>query len=318
MRTPRPWTLPTQPVTRALLLAAGVTRAMVATQVANGRLVRLRRGVFVSAESWPDEPAGQHLVRAHAEQVANPDAVMSHASAAVFWGLPSPGFHDWDESAVSLTLPSTGNGARHPAAEWHIASLPASHVARDRDGYLVTSLARTAVDLSAGLSLPEALVILDAAGRRLVASFVTSPRRSDYVSPRLVRAVREALSDPVGRRWRTQLLPAIERVQPCRESAAESLTAGHLHLSGLPMPEFQAKIVTPSGTFYPDCYWRDARLVGECDGKLKYASRDDLVAEKQREQVLRDEGNRFVRWLGGEIMARPSEVMDRIARALGA
>jgi hypothetical protein len=52
-------------------------------------------------------------------------------------------------------------------------------VVRDSDGYLVTSPARTAVDLAAGLALPEALVILDGAGRQLVESFGTSPRGSD-------------------------------------------------------------------------------------------------------------------------------------------
>ncbi len=317
MRTPRPWTLPTQPVTRALLLAGGVSRDMVATQVAHGRLVQLRRGVFIGADAWPDDPAGQHVVRAHAEQVANPDAVISHQSAAVVWGLPAPGFHDWYESPLSLTLPSACRGSRHCAAQWHIASLPPSHVTRDRDGYLVTSVARTAADLAAGLALPEALVILDAAARQLVESFVTSAHRPDYVNLRLLRAAREGLSDVVGRRWRGQLLAAIACVEPCRESAPESLAAGHLHLSGLPLPEFQAKIVTPKGTFYPDCYWRQARLVGECDGKVKYSSRDDLVAEKWREQVLRDDGHLFVRWLAGEIMSRPDDVIARIARALG-
>jgi very-short-patch-repair endonuclease len=217
---------------------------------------------------------------------------------------------------VSLTLPSICRGSRHRAAVWHIAALPSSHVTRDRDGYLVTSVARTAADLAAGLALPEALVILDAAARLLVESFVTSAHRPDYVNPRLVRAVREGLSEAVGRRWRSRLMTAIGCVEPCRESAPESLAAGHLHLSGLPMPEFQAKIVTPKGTFYPDCYWREERLIGECDGKVKYSSRDDIVAEKWREQVLRDEGHRFVRWLGGEIMSHPGDVMARIARAL--
>lgn len=290
---------------------------MVATQMEHGRLIQLRRGVFVGAEGWPDDPAGQHVVRAHAEQVANPDAVISHESAAVVWGLPAPGFHDWHESPVSLTLPFPCRGSRHRAAAWHIASLVPSHVMRDPDGYLVTSVARTAIDLAGGLALPDALVILDAAARQLVESFVTSARRPDYVNPRLVTAARQRLSEAVGRRWRSGLTRAIACVEPCRESAPESLVAGHLHLSGLPMPEFQAKIVTPKGTFYPDCYWREARLIGECDGKVKYASRDDLVSEKWREQVLLDEGHRFVRWFAGEIMSHPSDVMARIARAVG-
>jgi len=316
VRTPRPWALPTQPVTRALLLASGVTDAMISTQVARGRLVHVRRGVFVGVDGWPDDAAGQHLVRAHAEQVANPDAVISHESAAVVWGLPTPGFGEWYQAPVSLTLPSTCHGTRRTSAAWHIAELPAPHVTRDDDGYLVTSLARTAVDLAAGLAFPQALVILDAAGRQVLASFTTSPRRSDYVNPRLVKAVRDALSDTLSRRWRAQLRAAIACVEPCRESAAESLTAGHLHLSGLPVPQFQAKIVTSKGIYYPDCYWPESRLIGECDGAGKYQMPDAIVREKEREQVLRDDGHRFVRWLGKEIMLSPPVVMNRIGAAL--
>src|SRR5665647_511182 len=59
MRTPRPWTLPTQPVTRALLLASGVTDAMIRTQLATGRLTQLRAGVFLSSDAWPAGVSGQ-------------------------------------------------------------------------------------------------------------------------------------------------------------------------------------------------------------------------------------------------------------------
>ncbi len=171
MPTPRPWTLPTQPVTRALLLASGITDAMIRTQLASGRLVAVRYGVFVSADAWPVDPRAQHLVRARAEVVANPGSVISHESAAVVWGLPSPGFAPWHESHVSITLASGAHGSRRSSVGQHVAELPTTTVARDPDGYPVTSVARTAVDLSAGRSLPEALVMLDAAGRQLIESY---------------------------------------------------------------------------------------------------------------------------------------------------
>ncbi len=316
MRTPTPWTLPTQPVTRTLLRASGITDAMIRTQLTLGRVTRLRSGVYLATSAWPESDEAVHVVRAHAEQMANPDAVISHESAAVVWQLPSPTFHAWHESPVSLTLPTGARGSRSRRAAWHIAELPASHVTRDEHGYRVTSLVRTAIDLAAGLPLPEALVILDAAGRRMVESYVGTVRRRDYTAPRFVEAVRSGFTEALPRRWRVGLADAIRKVEPCRESAAESLTAGHLHLSGLPVPEFQARIVTEAGTFYPDCYWRGQRLIGECDGAIKYTSPDAIVLEKEREQVLRDEGNGFVRWLAKEVMLRPAEVMSRIARAL--
>ncbi len=50
---------------------------------------------------------------------------------------------------------------------------------------------------------------------------------------------------------------------------------------------------------------------------FKYADPAAIVREKEREQVLRDQGFRIVRWLGKEIHQEPKSVMSRIARALG-
>ena len=50
---------------------------------------------------------------------------------------------------------------------------------------------------------------------------------------------------------------------------------------------------------------------------LKYTDPRDLVKEKIREDSLRELGNRFVRWMGGEIMGRPASVVERVSRGLG-
>ncbi len=291
---------------------------MIRTQLMTGRLTQLRAGVFLSTDAWPDTPAGQHLARAHAEQVANPDAVLSHESAAVVWDLPSPDFDPWHESPVSLTRPGrTSHRSRSSTATWHTGDLPVASVVRDPDGYAVTSVSRTAVDLAAGRTVYESLVILDAASRLLVASFVGGrPRRTDYSNPRFVKAARESLLTAAPPTRRARLLGAIDLVEPCRESPAESLTAGHLHLAGVPTPQFQATIQTPMGKVYPDLYWPEANLIGECDGAIKYGEANAFVNEKEREQMLRDLGYRIVRWLAKEIMTRPWEVIERIERAL--
>lgn len=136
MRTPKPWILPMQPATRALLAAAGVTDEMIATQLRAGRLVRVRRGVYVCADGWPDDPAGRHLVSAHAVQVANPGAVLSHQSAAVSWKLPTPGFAGWHDALPSLTHP--GHTLRRSTAtdvELFERALRAADVVHDGDGH---------------------------------------------------------------------------------------------------------------------------------------------------------------------------------------
>jgi len=88
-------------------------------------------------------------------------------------------------------------------------------------------------------------------------------------------------------------------------------------LAGLPTPELQFPIRTSTGTYYPDFYWPEHHLIGECDGMVKYTDPAALVAEKVREDSLRALGNRFVRWLGREVMATPGVVVGRVSRALG-
>lgn len=314
MRPPRPWMLPSQPITRAMLLASGVTRGMIDTQVDAGRLMVVRHGMYLATDAWPDEPRLRHLVLGHAEQVANPGAVLSHQSAAVSWGLPSPTFHDWHEQGVCVTLPpGQGHGSQQRSARHRVLPLPTEDVTRDAEGYEVTSIPRTATDITSGLPLPDALVVLDAAARKLVERYVSQARRSDYANPRLAQAARDQFTAACARQG---IASAIATADPRRESAAESLSAGHFLLAGLPVPEYQARLATPHGTFYPDFFWPDLLVIGEVDGAIKYEIAGAYVEEKRREQILRDLGYIVIRWLAREIMLTPWIVIDRVSRAL--
>jgi hypothetical protein len=301
-----------------MLLSSGLTAQTIRTQLAVGRLVRVRRGVFVASSAWPDDVAGQHLVQARAELVVYPDAVLSHRTAALVWGLPHPGLEPWEACSptVSEATYSAARSRSGPVVH-HLAQLQPGHVTRDEAGYAVTTLARTAVDLAAGLDLPQALVLLDAAARQLCVSMVAGIRRADYLNTKLIRATQDLLEEATPTRRRASLRLAIALTQPCRESAAESLSAGHFHLAGIPTPLFQHGIRTPYGTYFPDFYWPEQRLIGECDGAMKYEDRDAIVREKRREQGLRDEGERFVRWMALDAMLDPTLVVGRVARALG-
>lgn len=317
VHTPRAWVLPSQPATRATLLASGVSPAMIRTQVHSGQLVVVRQGVYLRAADWPDDPAARHVVRGHGEQAVNPAAVLSHATAAAVWQLPNPGVGRWSDRPVSVTLPAAGHSSRSRAAHHHTGVLPPAQVLRDPDGYPVTSPARTAVDLAGGLALPEALVLCDGAARLACQSLVSGIRRRDYGNPRLVDAARRLLTEAAATVRCARLGEAIALTEPCRESAAESLSAGHIELGRLPRPRYQAEIRTSRGSFFPDCLWEDRMLIGECDGAVKYADAGGYVLEKEREQILRDLGYGFVRWQAREVMTRPDDVIERIARALG-
>jgi len=289
---------------------------MLRTQVASGRLIRVRQNVFVAATAWPTGLADRFILGARAEQTVHPAAVISHGAAAVILGLPNPGRDPWFEGVIELTVESGSRPSRH-GVRYHRAPLPAAEVTTDTAGFRVTTAARTAVDLAASLDLPEALVLLDAAARQACERFVSHIRRRDYQNPRLVAAARDLLSDAARTTRVARLGPAIRLSDPCRESPIESLAAGHFHLAGLPAPLWQVPIRTPFGTFYPDCLWPELALIGEADGASKYSDQDAVVREKEREQVLRDLGYRIVRWLGKEIIGRPEVVVERVRRELG-
>ena len=162
---------------------------MLRTQLAAGRLLRLRRQVYLDARAWPCDPVGRHLMLARAEVAVYPDAVLSHQSAALVWGLPSPGWTPWERDHPSVTLPSGGTRrAADGPCRHRTASLPPHHRVSDDAGYLVTTPARTAVDLAAGRTLPEQLVLFDATARLLIEAMLARPRRSDYAAGQMVLA----------------------------------------------------------------------------------------------------------------------------------
>ena len=311
--------MPKHPTTRQGLLALGMTAQMIRTAVASGRLHRIRQGVFIDALAWPEDSREQHLMRAAAELEVHPGAVLSHGSAAASWGLPHPGFTQWHERPVSITLPLGGTARSRPTpvVAHRVATLPAGHVTRDVDGRRITSLARTAFDLSLRQPLPDALVVLDGAARALCAGMVANPRRGDYANTRLAATVREVFRQAAHGRTVASVFEAIELCDPRRESAVESMSAGHFQLAGLPTPDLQVRVETPTGDAYPDFYWSASNLIGECDGAIKYADERGYVREKDREQQLRDLGYRVVRWQAKEILLCPQVVVDRVARSLG-
>ncbi|HET7723613.1 MAG TPA: DUF559 domain-containing protein [Propionibacteriaceae bacterium] len=294
-----------------------MTDRMIRTGLSSGTLVHVRQGVVLGAEHWPSDDAGRHLVRARAEQAANEDSVLSHQSAALVWQIPAPGFRPWSALPVSVTLPRSGHSSHSGRAVHHLVDVPPAQVTRDPHGCPTTTPGRTAVDLALGLDLPQSLAVLDGAARIICASMLAGIRRRDYSNPRLERAAVELMDQAAGPRAPRELRRAIGIVCAGRESAAESVSAGHILDSGLPVPRFQAELVTAAGTYFADCLWEEPRLVGECDGAMKYEDAQAYVREKRREQALRDAGYAVVRWEAKEAVLRPELMLDRIARALG-
>ncbi len=113
------------------------------------------------------------------------------------------------------------------------------------------------------------------------------------------------------------------------DGRAESPLENHSRLAfddhGLPRPDLQVEIRDAGGRFIArgDFGWRDSRVIGECDGRVKYRDLarpgedpiDVLMREKRRENELQALGWTVVRWTWDDL-AQPRALCRRIARLL--
>jgi hypothetical protein len=101
------------------------------------------------------------------------------------------------------------------------------------------------------------------------------------------------------------------------QTPLESISRLRLVSSGIPEPLLQFAVYDPDGLIgYADMAWPDLKVIGEADGLLKYQDRSDLIAEKAREDRMRDQGWIVVRWTWDEILRTPHVVVARIRRAM--
>ena len=280
----------------------GVEPGVLRRGVHGGGLVRLRRGAYVGAELWRQAPAAErHRLRVVAAHRDQPGATFSHRSAAALWGLPLVG--PWPEQ-VEITAGAASGGRSRPGVVRRGSSAATAAVVVD--GIRRTSVSRTVVDLARVLPFVSALAAADDALHRHLTTLEEIGSVIDELGPvRGIRAARRVL----------------EHASPRAESAGESLSRGRMIELRLPAPVLQQPLRDRDGRIgRVDFWWRDLRLVGEFDGRLKYrvdgiddrrAVEDRLWAEKQREDRLRAAGCRVARWTWSTAMDR-----DRLAAHL--
>lgn len=292
-----------RPILTRDLARHGLGRTDIARQVRAGTLVRVRRGAYRPPGPLSDEASHRQLVLASLPRV-HPDAVVSHASAAALYGLPVP-----RNALGRVTVTRDRRGRGHADSPVHVVGCPLT----DDDvvvtaGILTTSLARTVVDVARSQEFRWGVAAADAA------------LRLGLGTADLAQQVERARRRPGNARARAVVAFADVRA----ESAGESISRVALALEGVPTPELQLEVWV-AGVFLgrSDFGWRDGRVLGEFDGKIKYgrllrpgqSAADIVMAEKAREEALRDAGWGVVRW-GWDDLADPRGLADRVRRAL--
>jgi hypothetical protein len=314
--------------TREQARALGLSDRQLDRRLASGALVATRRGVFRRPEqptstaspkltkifTGPPTAAQPLPVDVRAALLATPgrQLVISHTTAARFWGLPQP-LGGWGQPQFIATA---GSNRRRSGLQIRVAPLDHDDVVSTA-GVEVTSVARTVADCLRSLPERDGLAVVDAALRRrlIVAS-----------------AVLEVLGRQPGWPGVGVARQVLSLADPRRESPLESWSAWAFALAGVPAPQWQVSIRGPDRRFLgrPDCWWAMAALAGEADGRAKYALAaaertgdaqavlDALQAERRREQRLRAVGAEVIRWSAADVLTEPAahQLSHRILAAI--
>lgn len=292
-------------LTSAQLGRRGVSATVLRSWVGAGRLVRLRRNVLVDGEVWRAAPPwDRHLIRARGvmldrEHQRGADDVgkvaLSHHSALAVMGLS---IHAVDD-LVHLVAIGAGRSRRRGDVVQH-AGVGEERVT-DAFGLPVVTPAVACVQVGAAFGVEAGLVAADSALR-------------------LELCTRAELEELRGWSWLGRGRPAadvvVARADGRHESAGESRCAWLLHRSGYDAVP-QAVIHDGDGGFVArvDLLLERLGVVVEFDGMLKYETREDLVAEKRREDRLRALGYEVVRLTWADL-ARPDLVVAKVEAAV--
>jgi len=193
------------------------------------------------------------------------------------------------------------------------AGLPRAHVDNLLD-LVVTTVARTVIDCLRELPLPDAVAIGDAALREGSVSLASLER---------VRAEQR------GWPYITNADRALPILDGRRENWFESWSFARLWQLGIEPPEPQVGVYDLCGRFLGrvDGLWLEVGVVAEADGCGKYLGEFDpdgasgqaaarvVLAEKAREDRIRDCGLEFVRWSVDDMARDPRAVADQVERA---
>jgi predicted transcriptional regulator of viral defense system len=299
------------------LREVGVSPRSLPRLCTQGVLHAVRHGVYVTGERWHAADAAERyrlLVRATALAAAHPP-VLSHHSAAVLHGLPIIG--RWPET-VHTSTPDALGGSSTRSTTSHRGAPP--DAVQTIDGYQVTSLARTLVDMTASSSLLVGVTMLDHA-LRVESERVERERMLAGSGDRAgLRALRktdlyEELERVNPRRGRRLAERSIAFADPLSANPGETLSRVRIFQLGFEVPELQVRFPDIlGGNAFVDFFWRRVRKIGEFDGYLKYgagpvlAGRDPgavVWQEKQREDALRARVQSFDRW-GWDLALSPT------------
>ena len=220
---------------------------------------------------------------------SGPEAVLSHYSAAMVWGLRS-----YTERAAHVTVPRKSTSSKR--IRRHHSVLPADERTVEA-GIPVTTVPRTILDLAATESADVVENLLRESEHRQLSDRLSLPDLIErYPGRRGTRKVQVALDrlmeDPVGR----------------KRSRLEERFAPFLRRYRLPLPRFNDWIVLGDKRYQVDCHWPALRQIVELDGWDGHSTRTAFREDRARDRRLAAAGYTVTRLTWNQLDDEPAEV----------
>lgn len=285
------------------LLSLGRSRDEVHRWTRTGRLHRPRRGLLIDGAVWRACASwDRHGLRARVywleADLAGRALALSHHSSLALQAIAV-----LDEAVDDLAhMCAVGQGRGHRSAGLFVhAGLAGQHV-MELGSFRVVVPALACLQVAADYGIAAGLVAVDSALNQKLCTRTDLDELAEHPQLRVG-----------GRRVKAVLDLADGR----RESAGESRTAWVWHRLGLPELVPQVVILDVDGTFVArvDFVVKGTRVIVEFDGADKYDGRASLLAEKRREDRLRELGYEVVRITWADL-GRPTTVLAKARSAL--
>ena len=301
----------------------------------SGRLTRIRQGIYVDSSEWVSlSRPTQYGLRAEAFRcLTSVEPIFCYATAALVWGLWIVGI----PTALHVRTLATAGGRNRNGVVRHIGS--GSDGAVRCGQLLISDKLTTTMQLINKLPFPYAVAVCDSSlrpmdSRRQVNHFVPpgceSFGEAVWVTdcpqgpPLHLDDLRAAAMALPSQAARTRTLAVINFASALSGSAGESISRAKMYQMRFPAPVLQKEFTLRDGcAAFVDFWFKEQKLAGEFDGKAKYmrsdwsggSMEDRLWNEKRREDDIRAQGVRFVRWTWQDI--NDSNRFERLLRQAG-
>lgn len=292
-------------ITPASKFADEFSARRLARQAESGKLVRVRRGLYLPKEVWSTlTPWEKYRVRIQAvHESAESPPVFARESAAQIMGLPIIGVPE----DVQTVIPAGKNGGQSNRGVRRVNALEGDPPPWQMFGMLLTPPPQTARDLAVRLPLTGSLPSMD----KLLQQKLLDGSPMDQPRTFTADDVISASSLLPYRTQRHRVERVLSVADPLSGSPGESFSRAIMIEHGFPMPALQVRFSDSRGLIgLPDFDWEDFKTIGEFDGYEKYSAQKYLkgmtpsqvvVEEKNRENRLRAKGYNVVRWVWADL-----------------